>query len=151
MSEYTLLGKLPSGLIGQSLTRIRGTANSYCSALQDSGWLVSFKLATVQALERRLKNHDTNVVGKMDLELEQAYRQLVERVEALIAFYKSCRMLGEAKTFAASPALLVPLQPLSRYFGAIMAHLAPDIQIMMMYATFHLEFKATESLKLYLH
>ncbi len=88
ISPMSLEAKFPSGHLFASLQRIRRTVNEYSSRLTEVGWFQSFKVQTLQALERRLKQYRGQVIGKHNLEVQVAFTQLASRVSGLLKFHK---------------------------------------------------------------
>ena len=88
VNKFSLAEKLPAGQACAPLTRIRATINSYIDRVGSPGWLASFKLPTVKALQRRLLQHESSIIGNFHTDLEISYRQLVGRIGALIDLQK---------------------------------------------------------------
>ena len=91
LNETSLAGKLPSGGVCISMTRIRGTINDYVAKTCMMNWFATFKVGTVQALHRRLVAHAPNILGKMDVDVQIGFRQLRLRVTSVLCLHRALR------------------------------------------------------------
>jgi len=128
--------KFPSGALFASLNRIRATTNSYCLRLQNKGWYNQFKLATVQALLRRLQNQESKISG-YHIDCQIGYRQLKIRLHALLDLHKSLKIWVDTQDNKRLVEALPCLRTLLRLFDHMEKAFAPDILLLLVYAQYH--------------
>ena len=87
--KYSIEEALPSGVVYTYLSRIRGTLTGHAKRLCQPGWFDKFNEKTTQAMMRRLTDYEKDCIGGMDIDIEEAYRDLVKRVAALLHLRKS--------------------------------------------------------------
>ena len=97
INALSLNARFPKGPLFSSITRIRGTINEYTKKLGEHGWFNAFKPQTVQALARRLSFHEASVVGKFNIDVQIAYKQLLIRVNYLVHLHKNEVLVGVAR------------------------------------------------------
>ena len=84
INDMSLAGRFPSGQLGHNVGRIRNATNSYSDKVAVRNWTGTFKPATVKSLRRRLQKHSEAVEMQIDTDLKIGYKQLGERLGALI-------------------------------------------------------------------
>jgi hypothetical protein len=141
VNKYSLAEKLPAGQACAPLTRIRATVNSYVDRVGEPGWLASFKLPTVKALQRRLLQHESAIIGSFHTDLEIAYGQLVGRIGALIALQKCLVACNESQKLGRISEVVGPMTVLHKYLEATEQHMAPDLSIIHTFALVQLDLK----------
>lgn len=122
-------GKFPTGRLGQSLTRMRGTVNEYIGTLQNYEWMKSVKPATAKATERRITALP-DVETSMHLPMIAAYKALLFRVRAYYRLYKAIKHWKFSENDASLDkvlALMNALRPIMDHFGW---NLAPDLAVL---------------------
>ena len=134
VNKFSLAEKLPAGQACAPLTRIRATVNSYVDRVVSPAWLASFKLPTVKALQRRLLQHESSIIGNFHTDLEISYRQLVGRIGALIDLHKSLVACNESQKLGRISEIVGPMTVLNKYLEATEQHMAPDLSIIHMFA-----------------
>ena len=134
VNKFSLAEKLPAGQACAPLTRIRATVNSYVDRVVSPAWLASFKLPTVKALQRRLLQHESSIIGNFHTDLEISYRQLVGRIGALIDLHKSLVACNESQKLGRISEVVGPMTVLNKYLEATEQHMAPDLSIIHMFA-----------------
>ena len=102
VSPLTLKARLPGGLIGTSLMRMRDTTNGYLDKLAVPEWKDSFKLTSVKALVKRMTDIEPKVQHTKQMQLITAYRLLKKRLDATVAIRKECGRYLEDGTHAAN-------------------------------------------------
>ena len=100
-------GPLPAGHVFTAISRIRSTVNKYTESLCEIQWFETFKVATVQAVERRLANHEHNIVGQFHSDVELGFKQLRCRLKALLPFHKAI-LSWNASKFASTSRFVLP-------------------------------------------
>ena len=88
--------KLPAGNLFGSIVRHRSTINGYTKAMTKVGWWKTFKVGTILALASRLNKHEGKVEGNFHTEVEEGYKQLQKRVEALTRLHKTIGAWNES-------------------------------------------------------
>lgn len=137
LNEASIEGTLPQGTVFGSIKRIRTTINMYAGHLASTGWHDLFKVPTMQALERRLKQHEQSVEGKFHLDVVISYRQLKQRVSSLILANKSLRQWLETRNESHLVQTAKHMSPLMKYLSKVGLELAPDMQMVMLFARFY--------------
>ena len=90
--KYSLNEKLPSGVVYNNLSRIRGTLNMHAQKVCHQWWYDTFVEKTAQALLTRLTAYESKCVGGMDIDIEAAYKDLVKRGAAMLHLRKMIRV-----------------------------------------------------------
>lgn len=148
LSRFSLDRKLPGGSMFAALTRIRGTLNSYAYQVRLVGWLEGTKPGTLYALMRRLQPYEIKIVGKFDIDLEIAYKQLQARLAALLLLHKSAKSYNDTKKLVNLLPVLRPCAVLRKFLELIPATLACDLCILESYAIFQQKFEETSKVSM---
>lgn len=148
INPFSMNARLPSGGNYHAISRIRSTINRYTADLSDPRWSSSVNLATIQALRRRLSNHEMHIVGRAHVDLEIAYRQLLERVDMVIIIYQALKSWVDAQSDTALSVILKPVQRLAPFMSAIGREFGAEVCLLVAHAKFRQVFDSTARLDL---
>lgn len=140
LSAYSLTARFPTGVVFAPIARMRDTANEYTNRLCLLDWFVEFRLATVQALQRRLTARAPAVVGKSNVDLEVGFLQIQARVNAIIGLYKGLRSWIDSQKDDGLDEILPHAQVLLDYFNTMKTTIAADTGMVLQFALFREHF-----------
>eukprot|EP00959_Pyramimonas_sp_CCMP1952_P474933 9503926-Pyramimonas_sp.AAC.1 len=136
LHEMNYAEPLPSGSCFASLHKIRQTISSYADKVSEPNWFATFKLATVQALRRRLVQHRDSIMGKASFEVQLTFLQLEARVDALVTLYAAMKKWLESHADATLTATLKPFSTLLSHLIVRELPLARDLTVTLSYGLF---------------
>lgn len=145
INDSSMNAKLPTGGVCISLTRIRGTINEYVSRTSEPNWFASFKIGTVQALQRRLLAHTASIMGKMHVDVQIGFRQLKMRVASLLFLHRALRGWLEIHEDYHLVACILPARELGKFHEARQTSFASDLKLVFLYARFHYTLRRSKS------
>ena len=146
INEWSLDGKLPSGVLGNSIGRMRSTINNYVERMVQNGWVASFRTPTIKALQRRLENSTTAVSQSLHVELIDGHHQLTTRLVALLLLHKNLNSWCVNFNDKLLEECLSPRNIFVTYLDRMDLRLAPDLEIMFIRASFASELMQQDSL-----
>ena len=115
---------------------IRQTICSYADKLSGVDWFQNFKVATVQALRRRLVQHRPSIVGQSSYDVQLAYLQLEARVDAMLSLHRAIKKWLEGQQESLLTATLQPFATLLSHLILREVPLARDLSVVLSYALF---------------
>lgn len=134
---HSLDARLPSGMMFSS------TVNRYATRVTLNGWYETFKVMTVQAVQRRLTSYEPSIIGKFNVDVQVGFRQLCHRVQALLDLHLALRKFEDGQDEATLPSLLEPLAVVRKYVVATEASLSPELEVASMMASFQSKLKSS--------
>lgn len=136
LSELSMNEKIPGGTALAPLSRIRSTLNAKALLVKDMHWLILAKPPTLYAHMRRLQGYEAQIVGKFDIDLEIAFKQMVARLAALLLLHKAARVHSESKKMDELVGVIPPMMVLQKYLQRCKVNFAPDLLTLLAHATF---------------
>lgn len=135
----------PTGVLFKALQRSRGTINQRCAEMGSIHWYVVHKLATLTQLARRWSAHRTEIEGQYNLDVQTAFAQCCRRADALVDVHRRLRQWLETAQAKRIAEVYDPLMYIVRFMTHTGKVLAPDLQVIKAYATFHNKHGATQN------
>jgi hypothetical protein len=120
----------------QALARIRGAINGYVDCVERLGWFGACKLQTIGALQTRLLNHQHQIIGKLDPDIELTYLAMKTRILHLIRLFKTIKKCVGPMGPELMVPILDPLEGLQSYMVARDKVFAGEIEILRAHCVF---------------
>ena len=109
----------------------------HVDSLADARWYDQFRVATVAALERRLRRYDVNIAGLQHVSVQIGYEQLLRRVQSLLQLHRLVRIWLDSQDDGELPKILEVWPPLRAYLAYVDKHVGGDMQLLLIRATFY--------------
>ncbi|CAK0819050.1 unnamed protein product [Prorocentrum cordatum] len=137
LNKFSLTERLPKGQVYISFGRIRGTINQYVEALSHLGWLPDCRIQTVQALERRLNQHSSEISQQANVDIKTSFKQLSMRVETTIILFKLFKTWHDENNDASLVHVLDAVCKLKPFLRFQKKSVGADLEMILIYAQFY--------------
>lgn len=137
IAAESLDGPLPTGSLFGALRKMRQTVNTYASQVCVVSWHNDFKYPVVQALERRLREKEGQIIGKYNLDVQVGYKQILSRITNLLLFSRALKSWADSQDEMNLVDVLKPFAEVERFTTAKSLTIAPDLRIVLMHARFY--------------
>jgi hypothetical protein len=98
--------------------------------MSERHWLQQTKVPTLQALKQRLTNHDKDIRGKCDPDVEVGFCALVDRVSDTISTFKALKKWCDNLDDALLVAVWAHLEPLEAFIHHTGKELSPEMWVL---------------------
>lgn len=118
LSEMSLSEDFPTGGIFRPMRRMRMTINKYAARLACNRFYDDLVLGTVFSAQRRFLAYEPKIKEEGSVELQIAFRQLADRLAAVLKVHKVLRAWNDSQNPKSLEAADAPLQVLCKYLEA---------------------------------